>query len=90
MNKVIVAYAASAEEQVELSVEVPVGATLQDAIHASGVLTRYPQIDLAKCAVGVYSKRAKLEDVVKSGDRIEIYRLLLIDPKEARRARVKK
>lgn len=90
MNKVTVVYAASADEQVELSVEVPVGATLQDAIHASGVLTRYPAIDLAKCAVGVYSKRAKLEDVVQAGDRVEIYRPLLIDPKEARRGRVKR
>lgn len=90
MNKVMVAYAASAEEQVELSVEVPVGATLREAIHLSGVLTRYPEIDLEKSAVGVFSKRAKLDDVVNAGDRIEIYRPLLIDPKEARRAREKK
>lgn len=90
MNRVIVAYAASAEDQVELSVLVPEGATVIAAIEASGVLVRYPCIQLEQCAVGVYSRRVKLEDEVKAGDRVEIYRALVIDPKEARRARVKK
>lgn len=90
MNKVIVAFGASADEQVELSVMVPEGATVRAAIEASGVLARYPTIQLEACAVGVFAKRVKLESLVKAGDRVEIYRPLLIDPKEARRARVKK
>ncbi|HEU5281676.1 MAG TPA: RnfH family protein [Gammaproteobacteria bacterium] len=90
MNKVIVVYAAGADEQCELNVEVPVGATLREAIHLSGILSRYPEINLEKSAVGVFSKRAKLEDAVNAGDRVEIYRPLLIDPKEARRARGKR
>lgn len=90
MNRVSVIYAAGADEQCELSVAVPAGATLREAIQQSGILTRYPEIDLTTCAVGIYSKRANLEDVVNAGDRIEIYRPLLIDPKEARRARGKR
>jgi hypothetical protein len=66
------------------------GATLEQAIRASGVLDRAPEIDLASCKVGVYGKAKPLDATVREYDRVEIYRPLLADPKEARRRRVAK
>ncbi len=91
MNKITatVLYAQSPSEQVELTVFLNEGATILEAIQTSGILTRYPNISLDNLAVGVFSKRKKLEDTITQGDRIEIYRPLLIDPKDARRTRAK-
>lgn len=86
--KVEVAYAAL-DRQCLLLVEVPAGSTIREVIYASGILREFPCIDLAKQLVGVFSKRRTLEDTINDGDRIEIYRPLLIDPKEARRAKAK-
>jgi hypothetical protein len=71
-------------------VGMPPEATLEQVIHASGVLVRYPEIDLAACTVGIYGKIKPLDTILRSNDRIEIYRSLLADPKEARRRRVAK
>ncbi|MGF1738110.1 RnfH family protein [Photobacterium satsumensis] len=60
---------------------------VQQIIEQSGVLTLYPEIDLKKNKVGIYSRNVKLEATVHDGDRIEIYRPLLADPKEIRRKR---
>lgn len=60
---------------------------VQAIIEQSGVLEMYPEIDLKKNKVGVYSRNVKLEATVRDGDRIEIYRPLLADPKEIRRKR---
>lgn len=84
-----VAYALP-DEQVVIEIELPAGATVGDAIRASGILGRFPQIDLAHVAVGIFGERAALADVVTEGDRVEIYRPLLADPKEARRRRARK
>lgn len=84
--RVQVAYA-RAERQVILTVEVPAAATIEAAIRASGMLARFPEIDLTRQTVGVYGARASLHDAVHAGDRIEIYRPLQVDPKEARRRR---
>lgn len=73
-----------------LAMEVKSGCTIEKAIHQSGILTIFPDIDLAKNKVGVFAKLKELSDVVCHGDRIEIYRPLLIDPKEARRKKAKK
>ena len=56
-------------------------------IDRSGILDIFPEIDLGKQKVGIFSQARGLMDIVKEGDRIEIYRLLVIDPKEARRKR---
>lgn len=58
-----------------------------EIIEKSGVLELYPEIDLKKNKVGVYSRNIKLSTTVRDGDRIEIYRPLLADPKEIRRKR---
>lgn len=74
-------------EQVLLNVEAESPLTVQQAIEASGVLQRFPDIDLAKNKVGVFGKAAKLDALLGDGDRVEIYRPLIADPKEARKKR---
>ena len=66
------------------------GATLEQAIYASGVLQQAPEIDLAACRTGVYGKLRPLDTVLRERDRVEIYRPLIADPKEARRRRAGK
>ena len=66
------------------------GVTVEQAIQASGLLTLRDDIDLSKNKVGIYSRPAKLQDVVNDGDRVEIYRPLIADPKELRRQRAEK
>ncbi|RJG00880.1 RnfH family protein [Noviherbaspirillum sedimenti] len=66
------------------------GTTLEQAIRASGILARAPEIDLAVCKLGIFGKLKPLETILRDRDRIEIYRPLQADPKEARRRRVVK
>ena len=84
--KVEVAYA-RADQQVLLEVQVAAGATVREAIEASGVLARFPEIDLARNKVGVFGKIMPFDTRLRAGDRIEIYRPLIGDPKEIRRLR---
>jgi putative ubiquitin-RnfH superfamily antitoxin RatB of RatAB toxin-antitoxin module len=81
---------ALADEQALIALELPAGATLQQAIEASGVLQRYPQIDLSTQKVGVFGKLKPLDTVLSDHDRVEIYRPLLVDPKVSRQRRVEK
>jgi putative ubiquitin-RnfH superfamily antitoxin RatB of RatAB toxin-antitoxin module len=67
--------------------ELASGATLQDAIVASGLLRRHPEIDLERQKIGVYGKVKPPQATAADGDRIEIYRPLIVEPKEARRRR---
>lgn len=80
---------ATPEVQVIETVRLPEGATVAHAITASGLLTRFPQIDLGRQAVGIHGIRVRLTDVVTVNDRVEIYRALRADPKEMRRERAK-
>jgi len=84
--RVEVAYAAPARQEV-IEVSVRPGATLEQVIRASGMLARFPEIDLTRQRVGIFGEIARLQDAVHDGDRVEIYRPLVADPKEARRAR---
>ena len=81
-----VAYAL-ADKQSLLTIEVERGATLKDAIEASGILESFKQIDLTKDRVGIFSKFASLDTILQEKDRVEIYRSLVADPKEARKER---
>jgi putative ubiquitin-RnfH superfamily antitoxin RatB of RatAB toxin-antitoxin module len=81
-----VAYA-SVDRQELLTLQVEEGAQIETVIDRSGILEIFPEIDLMKQKVGIFSKIKKLTDTVQEGDRVEIYRPLLIDPKEARRKR---
>lgn len=66
---------------------LPVGATVGDALQASGLLERHPDIDLAVHKVGVWGKLQSLGSPLRDRDRVELYRPLQVDPKEARRQR---
>ena len=66
------------------------GSTVRDAIEASGVLSRFPSIELNSNPVGIFSTRVALDQVLSSGDRVEIYRALTITPVEARRLRARR
>jgi uncharacterized protein len=66
------------------------GATVLDAIQASGILARHPETDLSTQKVGVFGKIRKLDSMLADHDRVEIYRGLLVDPKTARQRRVEK
>ncbi|WP_144146511.1 RnfH family protein [Paraburkholderia sp. BCC1884] len=77
-------------EQTLLAVDLPEGATLKQALDASGILQRCPQIDLTTQKVGVFGKLKPLDAVLADHDRVEIYRPLLVDPKLSRQRRVEK
>lgn len=83
MLSVSVIYA-TPDQQIELPLQVEANCTVALAIQRSGLLRRFPELDLASLSVGVYSQRVKLDDGLNDGDRIEIYRPLQIDPKQAR------
>lgn len=85
-----VAYAASPLEQVLLKVGVTEGDSLEQAVLRSGLLDRFPQIDLGTGRIGVFGRLRDRGERVAPGDRIEIYRELLADPKVARRQRAAK
>ena len=74
-------------QQPLLRVQLADGATVEDAIRASGVLEAFPEIDLGKNKIGIFSKLVKLDEKVRDRDRVEIYRPLIADPKEVRRKR---
>ncbi|NYH20440.1 hypothetical protein GGD41_007782 [Paraburkholderia bryophila] len=78
------------DEQALIAVDLPEGATLQQALDASGILQRFPRIDLTTQKVGVFGKIKALDAVLADHDRVEIYRPLLVDPKLSRQRRVAK
>lgn len=78
------------DKQTLLEVVIEEGTTVEQAIQKSGMLKRYPEIDLAKNKVGIWNRTCKLSELLRDGDRIEIYRPLIADPKEVRRRRAEK
>jgi len=76
---------ADSDRQLWLRMEVPDGSSVEQAIRRSGILQRFPEIDLTTQKVGVYGKLVKLDSPVKDGDRIEIYRPIIADPRTVRR-----
>lgn len=84
-----VAYA-NPEQQVIITLEMPEGATVEQAIKASGLLNKFTEIDEGTLKVGIFGIVCKLEQLLTQADRVEIYRPLIHDPKEARRQRAAK
>lgn len=78
---------ATPRAQVLTRVRLRPDATVAQAIAASGLLARFPEIDLARQAVGIHGVRVRTSDRVADGDRVEIYRPLSADPRELRRRR---
>jgi putative ubiquitin-RnfH superfamily antitoxin RatB of RatAB toxin-antitoxin module len=84
-----VCYALPAQQTIVV-LDLPQGATVREAIERSGLLQRFPELDLARMKVGVFGKVRALDAAVEAGDRVEIYRPLKADPKLARQRRVEK
>ncbi|MDQ3773389.1 MAG: RnfH family protein [Pseudomonadota bacterium] len=76
-------------DQTVLRVEVPPGTTVGQVLHRSGLLDRYPEIDLGVNRIGVFGVLRGLCHALEPGDRVEIYRPLATDPKRARRVRAR-
>jgi putative ubiquitin-RnfH superfamily antitoxin RatB of RatAB toxin-antitoxin module len=81
-----VAYARP-DEQVILRLELPAGSTLRQAVEQSGILDRFEEIDPDNMKAGIFGKLKKADQVLAAGDRVEIYRPLIADPKEVRKQR---
>ena len=75
------------DEQLLEQLRVPATATVEQVVRQSGFLERFPEIDLAANKFGIFGKLAKLDATLEEGDRVEIYRPLIADPKEARKKR---
>lgn len=89
MNKTIpveIAYALPSQ-QIILKLQIEEGATAERAIRLSGILEKFPEIDLEQNKIGIFGKLSKPENVLREHDRVEIYRPLIADPKEVRRQR---
>lgn len=83
-----VAYALP-EEQTLIELKVDPGTTMYDAVQKSGLLNKYPELDLDSVPMGIFGKaeRKPKERVLEDGERVEIYRPLIADPKEVRKKR---
>lgn len=86
MISVEVAYALP-HKQTILRLDVPEGTTALDAARLSGIAGQYEEIDLEKAKLGIFAKVVSPGQVLREGDRVEIYRALVADPKEVRKAR---
>lgn len=84
MIEVEVAYA-QPERQLILKLEVPPGTTAVEAVRLSGIEEQFPEIDVRNNRLGVFGKLCKADRPLNPGDRVEIYRPLLVDPRAARR-----
>jgi putative ubiquitin-RnfH superfamily antitoxin RatB of RatAB toxin-antitoxin module len=78
---------ATPDQQVLLAVIIDEGATVADAIAASGIASRFPMLDMDEMPAGIWGKPVARDSRVREGDRVELYRPLEIDPREARRKR---
>jgi hypothetical protein len=87
---VTIVFSPAPREVREWALDVPAGSTVADAIAASPLRTEFPSLDLDAPAVGVWSRKATLRQVLKERDRIEVYRPLKVDPKVARRERFRR
>lgn len=79
-----VAYALR-ERQALVAVEIEEGATIEEAVQRSGILKTFPEIELQRAKVGIFGRPVALDERMREGDRVEIYRPLIADPKEVRR-----
>ena len=87
--KISVCYAPASQPILHV-LEVEEGTTIGQAIEISGILQEAPEINLVTMPVGIYGKKRTLDTVLRARDRVEIYRPLIADPKDARRRRARK
>jgi len=87
-NEILVEVAyALPKQQVIVPVTVAPGTTAQAAVEASGILAKFPEIDINTNKIGIFGKLCKPDTILRHLDRVEIYRPLIADPKEVRRQR---
>lgn len=86
MFNIDVCYALAGKQEL-VHLKLPMGSTLQQALEASGLLAKYPDIDFKKNKFGIFAKLSKPDTVLRDRDRVEIYRPLIADPKEVRKQR---
>ena len=90
---ITVVYSPRPREVHELTLQLPSGSTVVQAVRASGVFDQFPEIDLrdhAAFGIGIWGRKTTASHVLRDSDRIEIYRALKVDPKVARRERFQK
>jgi putative ubiquitin-RnfH superfamily antitoxin RatB of RatAB toxin-antitoxin module len=85
--RLTVVHSPAPREVREWALDLPAGATVLQALQASGLAAEFPQLHLDADNVGIWGRKAGLDDAVSDGDRIEVYRPLRVDPKVARRER---
>ena len=85
--RITVVYSPRAGEVDCCELQLPAGSRLADALRASGLAERHPQLDVAHAALGIWGALCTAEQVLRDRDRVEVYRPLQVDPKEARRRR---
>lgn len=90
MIELTLVYAAAPHEVFEQRLSLPEGSTARQAVQASGLPARHPELDWAALAVGVWGRAVPWEAALKEGDRLELCRPLRVDPKVARRERFSK
>ena len=76
---------AEAGRQTVVALSVPAGCTAGEALEASGVLARHPGVDPARCTLGIFGREVGRDRRLRDGDRVEVLRPLLLDPRERRR-----
>lgn len=87
MMDIVLVFAPTAREVHELRLSVPEGTTLKEALHIAGWLERFPVIEQAPMATGIWGRKSSPNTPLRPGDRVEVYRELRVDPKVARRER---
>lgn len=85
-NNIEVVYVGAVKQEI-ISLRLSQNATVQDAIQQSQILNYFPEIDLQKNKIGIFGKFVELNTLLQDGDRVEIYRSLVMEPKQARRLR---
>jgi uncharacterized protein len=80
---------ATAERQCLRRITLPAGSTVMQAVEQCGLLQDMPEVELDPSRLGIFSRRVAPDEVLQDGDRVEIYRPLTLDPKDARRRRAR-
>jgi len=87
MLSISVAYSPRAGEVDQCELRLAAGSCVGDALQASGLAQRHPDLNLTEAALGIWGALARADQPLRDRDRVEVYRPLMVDPKEARRRR---
>lgn len=83
----IIVVLALPDHATQIALRLPAGATVTDALERSGLAALHPEVDLARARVGIFGKLADRRAILADGDRVEVYRALVADPKQQRQRR---